>query len=135
MGLFLKNSYIKHVAHHFTFLKRGSFAFEDHQILKILTSQWKSFVSLSVLRGVLAKSKQKKVTLFITVVIRMVLNVACVLAQWHEASSLCKGKKSTAGIVPCGGVLLYRACVIPFIAVFAGSETISNTWLVGCKGW
>lgn len=63
----------------------------------------------------------------------MVLNVACVLAQWHEAALLCKGKKSTAGIVPCGGVLLYRASVIPFVAVFAGSETISNTLLCGAR--
>lgn len=68
----------------------------------------------------------------------MVLNVACILAQWHEASLLCKGKKknqpSTAGIVPCGGVLLYQACVARFIALLAGSETISNTLLLRCKG-
>lgn len=56
VGLFLQNSRIKHVAHHFIFLKHGSSAFGDHQILKIQTSQWKSFVRLAVLQGILAKS-------------------------------------------------------------------------------
>lgn len=135
MGLFLQNSSIKHVAHHFTFSKHSSSAFEDHQILKILTSQWKPFVRLSILQGVLAECKQKKVTLFITVVICTVLNVACILAQWHEASLLCKGKKGTARIVPCGGVLLYQVFVTRFIALLAGSETVLNTLLAWCKGW
>jgi len=62
VGLFLKDSNIENVAHRFIFFKRSSSAFEDHQILIILTSQWKSSVSLSVLQGVLSKSKQKKVT-------------------------------------------------------------------------
>lgn len=115
MGLFLQNSSIKHVAHHFTFLKHNSSAFEDHQILKILTNQWKPFVRLSILQGVLAKCKQKKVTLFITVVICMVLNVACILAQWHEASLLCKGKKSTAGIVPCVVVCSWWCVALPSV--------------------
>lgn len=62
------------------------------------------------------------------------LNVACILAQWHEASLLCKGKKSTPGIVPCGGVLLYQAFVACFVALLAGSETVPNTLLAWCKG-
>ena len=40
-----------------------------------------------------SQKQTKKKELFITVVMRMVLNIACILAQWHEASLLCKGKK------------------------------------------
>lgn len=58
MGLFLQNSDIKRVAHHFTLLKHSSSALEDHQVLKFLPSQWKSCVRRRVLRGVLAESKQ-----------------------------------------------------------------------------
>lgn len=68
----------------------------------------------------------------------MVLNVACILAQWHEASSLCKGlgkkEKSTAGLVPRGAVLLYRALVTRFMALLAGREIISNSPLGRCTG-
>lgn len=80
------------------------------------------------MRGVLAKSKQK--VLLITAVFYTVLSIACILAQWHEASLLCN-KKKKAQLLLVDTVWLLQELVARFITARAGSETIADTLMCG----
>lgn len=57
-------------------------------------------------------------------VICVVLNVACILAQWHEAALLCKRQTKLQLELFLVVVLLCQAFVTCFVALLAGSEII-----------
>lgn len=50
----------------------------------------------SIARCPRQEQTNKKKSHFIPVVICKLLNVACILAQWHEAALLCKGKPKSS---------------------------------------